>query len=122
MNRPDATEECDIRKALATLRRMVGKAKVGMLTTITPDKELRSRPLHTEAVDDDGTLWFIVEAATPKVGEISAHGGKVCLTYCDIERQNYLSLTGTSHLVEDQARKSKLWSATAETWFAGRKQ
>jgi general stress protein 26 len=116
----------DTGEVLAILRRMVGKAKVAMLTTISGDQaegqELRSRPLYTEEMDAEGAIWFIVDASTPKVGEVYGHGGKVCLSYVDIEHQNYLSLTGSARLVDDQDKKSRLWSTTAEIWFPKRKQ
>jgi general stress protein 26 len=114
-------QESDDGQTLARLRQMIGKARVAMLTTISDDQELRSRPLHTEHMDDDGTLWFIVGAATAKLREIYAHGGKVCLSYVDLERDHYVSLTGTAHLVDDPGRKAALWSATAEIWFPGGK-
>ncbi len=115
----DRTREDDDGHAVTRLRRMIDKARVAMLTTLSEDQELRARPLHTERMDDDGTLWFIVGAASPKLREIYAHGGKACLSYCDPERQNYISLSGTARLVDDPGCKAGLWSATAEIWFPG---
>ena len=115
------TQESDHGQALARLRGMIDKAKVAMLATLDPAQELRSRPLHTERVDEDGTLWFIVAADAPKVGEIYSHSGKVCVSYSDPERQNYVSLTGTAQLVDDPGRKAELWSSIAEAWFPGGK-
>jgi general stress protein 26 len=120
MERTRTQESSDV-QVLARLQTMVKKARVAMLTTLDPKQELRSRPLHTERMDEDGTLWFIVGADAPKVGEIHQHDGKVCVSYADTEHQNYVSLTGTARLVDDPARKAELWSAIAEAWFPGGK-
>ena len=101
------------------LRQMIERARVAMLTTIGGDGQLRSRPLHTERVDEDGSLWFIVAVSSPKVEEIVLHESKVCLTYVDLERQNYASITGTAELVDDPPLKAELWGEMAEIWFPG---
>lgn len=110
-------QEADDGQALVHLRRMVDKAKVAMLTTVSAEGRLRSRPLHTERMDEDGMLWFIVNAAAPKVGEIQDHRGEVGVSYVDLEKQNFVSLTGTAHLVHDAAKKAALWGRISEAWF-----
>lgn len=114
-------QEPDDGDAVAKLRGMIDQARVAMLTTLADDQQLRARPLHTERVDDDGTLWFIVGAASPKLRELYAHGGKACVSYCDPQRQNYISLSGTARLIDSPGCKAGLWSATAEIWFPGGK-
>jgi len=115
-------QEQDDGHAVARLRQIVSLAKVAILTTLTDAQELRSRPLHTERMDEDGTLWFIINAAAAKVREIHAHGGKVGVSYVDMAHQNYVSLSGTAHLVEGTEAKAALWSQTAEIWFPGGKE
>jgi general stress protein 26 len=110
-------KESDDGESLAHLRKIIDKAKVAMLTTQTGEHQMRSRPLFTERMDDDGALWFIVNASSPKTGEIHAHGGRVCLTYVDLDNQNFASLTGTAHLVDDPKLKAALWGPMSEIWF-----
>lgn len=111
---PDTDEE-----TRARLRRMIERARVAMLTTVDAAGEMRSRPLHTERVDEDGSLWFIVAVSSPKVEEIVLHGSRVGLSYVDLERQNYASITGTAELVDDPELKAGLWNEMAEIWFPG---
>lgn len=121
MERARAQAGGDDREALAHVRSVAERARVAMLTTIADDGQLRSRPLHTERVDEDGTLWFIVGAEAPKLDEARAHDGNVCICYADVGRQDYVSLSGIAQLVEDQQCKAELWSAVAEVWFPGGK-
>lgn len=103
----------------ARLRRMIEQARVAMLTTVDVAGQMRSRPLHTERVDEDGSLWFIVAVSSPKVEEIVLHGSRVGLSYVDLERQNYASITGTAELVDNPELKAELWGEMAEIWFPG---
>jgi general stress protein 26 len=105
------------RQEFATLRTLIGRMKVAMLTTTTNAGELRSRPLHTLACDDDGTLWFFVSASSPKVHEIEHEYGHVGLSYADTGRQDYVSISGTGSLVRDRERMKKLWTPWARLWF-----
>lgn len=121
MERARAQAGDDDQEALAHICAVAEKTRVAMLTTITHDGQLRSRPLHTERVDADGTLWFIVGADAPKLREAGEHGGRACIAYADVGRQDYVSLSGTAERVDDPQCKAQLWSATAEVWFPGGK-
>ncbi len=43
---------------IAKLWKMVKHIKIAMLTTQESDGSLRSRPMHSLQVDDDGDIWF----------------------------------------------------------------
>ena len=49
----------DRRQDFAHLKELIEDIKVGMLTTTDSDGTLRSRPLQTVGVEEDGTLWFV---------------------------------------------------------------
>jgi general stress protein 26 len=42
----------------AKLKELIEEINIGMLTTEDDDGTLRSRPLQTRAVEDDGSIWF----------------------------------------------------------------
>ena len=52
------------------LRKLLKGFRVGMLTTLTPDGALRSRPMATVPMQDDGDVWLLTKARAPKVGEV----------------------------------------------------
>jgi general stress protein 26 len=102
---------------LERLAGLVGRIKVGMLTTIGQDGSLRSRPLQTLLMDAQARLWFFVEAESPKTGEMAAHEDQVCLAYADPEKMSYVSISGTGQVVRDRERMRELWSPFAKAWF-----
>jgi general stress protein 26 len=91
--------------------------KVGMLTTLTPDGSMRSRPLQTLLMDAQARLWFFVEAQSPKTEEMEAHDHQVCLSYADPEKMSFVSVSGTGRVVRDPERIRELWTPLAKAWF-----
>lgn len=102
---------------LAHLRRLIDHTRVAMLTTVDHDGSLRSRPLHTLDMDSEGNLWFFVSASSPKVGELDDTAGKVCLSYANPEKQDYVSVSGSSTVIYDRRRIEALWTPMAKVWF-----
>lgn len=101
----------------ATLRSLVERMKVAMLTTTTNAGQLRSRPLQTLACEDDGTLWFFVSASSAKVAEMEHEYGHLGLSYADSGKQDYVSISGSGTLVRDRERMKRFWSPWVKTWF-----
>jgi general stress protein 26 len=102
---------------LKKIGELLQELKVGMLTTVDADGELRSRPLQTLELDSLGRVWFFTSGSAPKVGEINAHGHHVNLSYADAAKQNYLSISGTGIITRDRARMEALWTPWAKVWF-----
>jgi general stress protein 26 len=100
-------------KKLATLIRGI---KVAMLTTINPDGTLHSRPMATQDVDFDGTLWFFSQMSSEKVAEIMAYP-QVNASYVSVEEHRYLSLSGRASVVQDPEKIKELWSPNYRAWF-----
>jgi general stress protein 26 len=104
-------------EALATLRDIVMRAKVGMMTTVDAEGRMRSRPLQTLEADADGRLWFFVGASSPKVEELAAEHGSVCVSYADSAKHDYASVSGRGEIVRDRQRMQDLWSPWVKVWF-----
>lgn len=102
---------------LSHLRKLVERMKVGMLTTLDDQDFPRSRPLHTLELDDNGTVWFFVAAASPKIDEMNRQHGRVAIAYADSGKQDYVSISGFGEIRRDRARMEKLWSPWVKVWF-----
>lgn len=103
--------------ALGKLRRMIEDIHVAMLTTVTPDGALRSRPMATQKVQaQSGELWFLTTEASGKTHDISAEQG-VNLTYADPRSNRFVSVTGMADLLHDPAKVSELWRPELEAWL-----
>ncbi len=107
---PDRDESI---KKLGSLIKDIG---VAMLTTADADGTLRSRPMATQKHDFDGTLWFFTRADAPKVFEIGREH-QVNLSYAEPKKQDFVSVSGTAHLVRDKAKIEELWHPLLKAWF-----
>ena len=86
-----------------------------MLTTINGG-QLRSRPMSTQEMDDDGDLWFFTSDETHKVDEIEADS-RVNAAYSKIDDNLYVSVSGRATLVKDREKIEELWNPILKAWF-----
>jgi general stress protein 26 len=112
-SRFDAT---DVRGAVARLRAKLGKLSVAMVTATDGCSLPASRPLLTQQLDDDGTLWFFVanEGTLARNVEINP---RVSVSYSDAAHGVYVAMSGRARLVYDPDRIFALWEDQVETWF-----
>ena len=95
---------------------MIEGIKVAMLTTISPDGSLRSRPMATLPVEFDGTLWFFTNADSPKVGEVQLEQ-HVNVSYDDWDDHRYVSISGRATLIQERQKLEESWVPHLLTWF-----
>jgi general stress protein 26 len=98
------------------LRKLLRGFRVAMLTTVTPGGALRSRPMATVPMQDDGDVWLLTRASAPKVDEVEEHH-RVNLSYASAEEERFVSLSGTASLVRDPQRVADLWKKRHRKWF-----
>ena len=78
--------------------------------------DIVSRPMGTQAVDDDGTIWFFSARNSLKNLQVERES-KVYLMYADTSKHNYLSLKGNARIVNDREKIKELWNPMAKAWF-----
>ena len=78
--------------------------------------EIVSRPMSTQGIDDNGTIWFFSSRNSLKYIQITADN-KVYLMYADTGAQHYLSLTAYAQIVDDRKKIEALWTPLAKAWF-----
>ena len=101
-------------EGVAKIRELLKDARIAMLTTVSLDGGLVSRPMATQQVEFDGDAWFFAQADAPKIEELRADP-RMNAAYTD--GGNYVSLSGTASVVRDDAKKRELWNPFAEAWF-----
>ena len=101
---------------LARLADLIADSEVAMLTTEDADGTLRSRPLMTLEMDEQGRLWFLTELSTRKVGDMDQHR-KVNLSYADVTRQSFVSISGRVRLLRDPDKARDLWTQRVKPWL-----
>src|SRR5688500_1055602 len=55
------------------LRKLMRDIRIAMLTTVSRDGGLRSRPMMTSEVEFDGNLWFIASGRSTLAEEITTN-------------------------------------------------
>ena len=95
---------------------LIKASRVCMMTTRGADGRFHGRPMATHHTEFTGDLWFFTSASSRKVLELDAYPD-VGLAYIDTGKQNYVSITGTGEIVEDEAMVKKLWAEPLRTWF-----
>lgn len=98
------------------LAELIDDVDVAMLTTVTPDGRLVSRPLGTQEVEFDGDLWFATGYDSGKVAEIEANP-HVNVSYASMKKNTYVSVCGRASLVRDRAKIDELWSPAMKIFF-----
>lgn len=95
---------------------LIKDVRIAMMTTVDTDGSLRSRPMHSQAADKNGDLWFFTKASAHKNDEIGREH-RVNLSYADTSAQTYVSVSGHAELVRDRAKIDELWSEPLRAWF-----
>ncbi|MEO7086861.1 MAG: pyridoxamine 5'-phosphate oxidase family protein [Gemmatimonadaceae bacterium] len=99
----------------------VAEHEIAMLCTFTTDGRIHPRPMGTQGVDADGTLWFMSKRNSTKNQQIDNHK-KVQLIYSVSGKSEYLSLDGSAEILRDQRKIDELWNPFAKTWFTNGKE
>jgi len=103
-----------------TLKEKIKDIRIAMLTTVEPNGDLRSRPMATQEIDEQGILWFFTSDDSHKVDEL-LQNNKVQISYSNESAETYVSVSGTAELVKDKQKIDELWSDVLKTWFPGGK-
>ncbi|MEM1328014.1 MAG: pyridoxamine 5'-phosphate oxidase family protein [Bacteroidota bacterium] len=102
-------------ESLNRLKKIVEDARTAMLVT-QEGASLRSRPMHTAKIESDHSIYFFTSKDSDKVEDIQ-QDRYVNLSYIDSDSQNFLSISGTAHLVTDRQKMEELWSPMMKAWY-----
>lgn len=101
---------------LQKLADLIRDIKIAMLTTVEEDGTLRSRPMATHEMEEEGVLWFFTYIDSPKIYEISLEH-KINVCYADPSKEMYVSVSGDAWVVRDENKIKQLWSPLLKAWF-----
>lgn len=99
----------DHQEAIRTVHELINKIDTAMLTTVA-EEGLVSRPMKTQDVEFDGTLWFLTKKDTGKFHEL-LRDQHVNVAYAD---KSFVSIRGTAELVEDTEKVKQFWNPMYE--------
>lgn len=92
---------------------LIAGRRIAMMTTLSADGRLASKPMHLVEYARDGSLWFFCRPA----GGDALRLLRVNLTFSDERHARYVSISGSGEIVRDRARIHALWTPLARSWF-----
>jgi general stress protein 26 len=92
-----------------------------MMTTVDDDGSLRSRPMSTQQIGEDGVMWFFTGYESGKSHEIK-NDSHVNLSYSKPSDNKFVSVSGRASLSKDRAKIDELWTPELKAWFPGGKE
>lgn len=104
---------------LEKLANFIKDIRFTMLTTVSQDGSLHSRPMACQdfsKVTFDGTLWFFSSKNSFKNHSIE-NEQHVNLAYANPDRQQYVSISGVATISHDRTKMEELWTPNFKTWF-----
>lgn len=103
-----------------TLWTLIKDIKFGMLTHRHANGVMHSIPLTTQnKADDQGDALYFFISRKGELAKSMAHDGNVNVSYADLGKDNYVSVSGHGSIIEDQTKKDYLFNAIAKAWFPG---
>jgi len=103
-------------ESIGKIADLIQDIRFAMLTTLSLEGHLHSRPMTLQEASFDGTLWFFTGLSSPLVAEVGAHS-EVNLGLSDPDSQSYVSLCGSARVVDDPAKERELWKPALRAWF-----
>ena len=103
-------------RAFAKLKELIHDIDLAMVTTVTVDGTLRSRPMVTRHFDDDGILWFFTLDDSGKAHDVGEEHA-VNASYAEPKEHRYVSVTGNATIVHDRDKARKFWDSSLKTYF-----
>ena len=110
------TEATPHHEDVEKLAKLIKGIKIAMLTTMTAEQALRSRPMYTQQTPFDGALWFFVQADTGVVKEITGNE-QVNVSYADPSDNRYVSVSGRAAVTRNREKAAELWNEINRAWF-----
>ena len=80
-------------------------------------QNMRARPMAVRPARDEGAIFFLTDADTPKAEEVRRNQS-VCLALSDNKSQKYVSISGHAEMIDDRARVEKYWSVYDKAFWS----
>jgi general stress protein 26 len=99
---------------------LIKGTRFSMFTARHGNGHLHARPMTMQnaGVDEDSSLWYFMSLGSEPVADL-AKDPEVNVTFVDVSKDTYVSVSGRAAVVNDLAKKQQLWSKMAEAWFTG---
>lgn len=98
------------------MKSYIDQVKTAMMATNWEGDAIRSRPMATLEVEDDGTIYFFTKDDSAKVDEIQEER-ELNLAYVDEDKGIWLSVSGRGSISHNRSKINELWNPSQKAWF-----
>jgi len=98
---------------LTRMARLIDGMSVAMLTHLSHDGYLVSRPMAPLALDGDSALWFFVDRTAQRSEQLRS----VNLSFVDAAKSIFVSISGHAEIIGNRERIAEMWTPLAKPWF-----
>jgi len=118
MQKPPKKNRTDLSqgKAIQKLKDLIKSESICHFCTDLSHSPIRTRPMSTQEVDEDGNIWLMSSKGSQKNEDI-VKDSNVQLFYSNTGSYEFLSVFGTASISTDREKIKKLWSPFAKAWF-----
>lgn len=99
------------------LNELISGIQIAMLTTVHSNDHLQSRPMATQPISGDGSLWFFTKQHSSKIDGIR-NDHQVNVAFADPANMRFVSISGTCELVRNREIAQDLWKPEYGRWFS----
>jgi general stress protein 26 len=103
-------------KKIDELYDLIEGIETAMFTTRRPNGQLISRPMATQDRIEGADLWFVTDATTHKLDELSLDPHVNC-AYYNNRSHEWVSVSGVAHVSRNRARIRQLYKEDWKKWF-----
>ena len=103
-------------KKIDELYDLIEGIETAMFTTRRPDGHLDSRPMATQERIEGADLWFVTDATTHKLDELTVDPHVNC-SYYNNRTHEWVSVSGVAHVSRNRAKIRQLYKEDWKAWF-----
>jgi general stress protein 26 len=103
-------------KKIDELYDLIKGIETAMFTTRRPNGQLASRPMATQERIEEADLWFVTDATTHKLDELTLDPHVNC-SYYNNRTHEWVSVSGIAHLSKNRAKIRQLYKEEWKAWF-----
>jgi general stress protein 26 len=87
-----------------------------LFVTHGPENDFRARPMATQDITFDGSVWFMTDQRSDKYAELQ-QDNRVGLEYAHSNGVRFVSLYGHAEFVTDHSKIKEFWNPFYKAWF-----
>jgi len=115
-NEKDVIKNLDHQDAIDKFKELVKHNSICLFTTNLSRMPLKTRPMSTQKVCDQGNFWFLSDRDSDKNHAINLEP-EVQLFFSNTGDSEYLTVFGQASILEDKKKIDELWTPIAKAWF-----